>query len=129
MRKMKAVLGIPHEDDKVFINLLSLVFLPSWGEARERVHASFKRRGHLLLAEKVRRCVRYEPDAMPATMGTELAVPTTTKQPVTATVLAPSAYSPAFGLNRLSTKLATSRHEHAARQVPVADVDSPPAHR
>ena len=28
MRKMKAVLGIPHEDDKVFINLLSLVFLP-----------------------------------------------------------------------------------------------------
>ena len=31
MRKMKAVLGIPHEDDKVFINLLSLVFLPELG--------------------------------------------------------------------------------------------------
>ena len=29
--KMKAVLGIPHEDDKVFINLLSLVFLPELG--------------------------------------------------------------------------------------------------
>ena len=58
-------------------------------------------------------------------MGTELAVPTTTKQPVTATVLAPSAYSPAFGLNRLSTKLATSgtntqpdryHHHHADEQ-------------
>ena len=31
MRKMKAVLGIPHEDNKVFINLLSLVFLPELG--------------------------------------------------------------------------------------------------
>ena len=31
MRKMKAVLGIPHEYDKLFINLLSLVFLPELG--------------------------------------------------------------------------------------------------
>ncbi|WP_270296767.1 helix-turn-helix domain-containing protein, partial [Eggerthella sinensis] len=28
MRKMKAVLGVPHEDDKLFIRLLGLVFLP-----------------------------------------------------------------------------------------------------
>ena len=28
MRKMKAVLGIPHEDDKAFVGLLDLVFLP-----------------------------------------------------------------------------------------------------
>ena len=45
---------------------------------------------------------------MPATMGTELDVPTTRKHAVTTTALAPSAYRPAWGLKRLSTKLATS---------------------
>lgn len=35
MRKIKAVLGVPHEDDKVFVYLLSLMFLPDM-DARRR---------------------------------------------------------------------------------------------